>query len=113
LLTAQSILDIAYPFRRLIQYENRISMKLGRFVQVLVKDPQPSGQVFGKRLWYLSDWVFKIYRTEFKVKPPEYLGLHGVDEDEHFSLADYLLYEKEIGIIKNIDYNVVNRSWSN
>ena len=80
-MTAQSILDIAYPFRRLIQFENRIVMKLGPFVQVQVRDPQPGGGIFGKRLWHLSDWVFNIYRTEFKVKPPEYLGINGIDQE--------------------------------
>src|SRR5581483_10634012 len=40
LMTAQSILDIAFPFRRLIQFENRITFKMGRFVQVEVRDPQ-------------------------------------------------------------------------
>lgn len=79
-LSAQSLLDIAYVFRRLIQFENRITMKLGRFIYVSVRDPQPAGSQFGKRILYLSDWVFKIYRTEFKVKPPEYLGMNANGE---------------------------------
>lgn len=98
LLTAQSILDIAYPFRRLIQFENRITMKLGNFVQVAVKDPQPAGQIFGKRIWHLSGWVFDIYRTDFKVKPPEYLGISGVNEDD-MPQADYARYEREYDFI--------------
>lgn len=118
LLTAQSILDIAYPFRRLIQFENRISMKLGKVVQVTVKDPQPAGQIFGKRLWVLSNWVFKIYSTEFKVKPPEYLGIGGFDEDE-LPEAKYLDYEKEHYHIKELlkkyplsGYNPLERSFT-
>lgn len=75
LTSAQSIFDVAYPFRRLIQFENRIKLKIGKFVQVIVRDPQPAGDEFGKRLWYLNNWVFDIYRTEFKVKPPAYLGI--------------------------------------
>lgn len=94
LMSAQSILDIAYPFRRLIQYENRITMKLGNFVQVAIKDPQPGGTVFGKRIWHLSKWVFDVYRTDFKVKPPEYLGLAGIDEDE-WPIARYPDWERE------------------
>jgi hypothetical protein len=77
LTSAQSILDIAYPFRRLIQFEHRIQMKLGRFVQVFCRDPQPGGATYSKTIWYLSDWVFKVYRTDYKVKPPEYLGVYG------------------------------------
>lgn len=94
LLTAQSILDIAYPFRRLIQFENRITMKLGRFVQVQVRDPQPGGAVYGKRIWYLADWVFKIYRTEFKVRPPEYFGMSMDDEDE-IIIPEYTAAEED------------------
>lgn len=101
LMTAQSILDIAYPFRRLIQFENRITMKLGSFVQVSVKDPQPGGNIFGKRLWHLSPWVFDIYRTEFKVKPPEYLGISGVDQEE-LPVVGYAQAEYEKKIITDI-----------
>lgn len=75
LTTAQSIFDVAYPFRRLIQFEHRIKLKIGRFVQVIVRDPQPAGDKFGKRLWYLDNHTFSIYRTDFKVKPPAYLGI--------------------------------------
>lgn len=101
LLTAQSILDIAYPFRRLIQFENRITMKLGNFVQVAVKDPQPAGQIFGKRLWHLSSWVFDIYRTEFKVKPPEYLGLAGIDEEALPDINEWR-YEREMEYVRKL-----------
>lgn len=101
LLTAQSILDIAYPFRRLIQFENRITMKLGNFVQVMVKDPQPSGAIFGKRLWHLSSWVFDIYRTEFKVKPPEYLGLTGINEEAMPDIDEWR-WQREYEYIKGL-----------
>lgn len=101
LLTAQSILDIAYPFRRLIQFENRIIFKLGPFVQVMVKDPQPMGAVFGKRIWHLHKGIFDIYRTDFKVKPPEYLGLAGVDEEE-LPESKYLRWDKEYQLVKDL-----------
>ena len=76
LLSAQSLLDIAYPFRRLIQFEYRINMKIWRFVQVICRDPQ-TGTKFNKAIWFLSDRVFKIYRSYFKVKPASYLGVGG------------------------------------
>lgn len=79
LVSAQDISDIAYPFRRLIQFEYRIIMKLWRFVQVACLNPKTGAQ-YNKSLWILSDWVFKIYRSYYKVKPPEYLG---VDPNDH------------------------------
>lgn len=88
LTSAQSIFDVAYPFRRLIQFENRIRFKMGKFVQVLVRDPQPAGENYGKRTWFLNDWVFDIYRTEFKVKPPSYLGIYNGDGG-HMPLSAY------------------------
>lgn len=90
LMTAQSILDIAFPFRRLIQFENRITFKIGMFVQVTVKDPQPGGQQFAKQLWILNSWVFKIYRSYYKVKPPEYLG---INFEEQLDISN-LIYDK-------------------
>lgn len=91
LLTAQSLLDIAYPFRRLIQFENRITMKLGPFVQVSTKDPQPGGATFGKNIWFLSNWVFDIYRTEYKVKPPEWLEM-----DEYLTELTYPSFDAQV-----------------
>lgn len=107
LASAQSIFDVAYPFRRLIQFENRIRMKIGRFVQVIVRDPQPAGEAYGKRLWYLNDWVFKIYRTEFKVKPPAYLGI-GFEEHEDLSSSTYepKLSKKEEAFLRDLIMNV-------
>jgi hypothetical protein len=78
LLSAQDLLDIAYPFRRLIQFEYRILMKIWRFCQVACLNPR-TGASYNKSLWILSDWVFKIYRSYYKVKPPEYLGVHPDD----------------------------------
>jgi hypothetical protein len=108
LLTAQSLLDVAFPFRRLIQFENRIQMKIGPFVQVNVRDPQPGGAVFGKQLWYLSGWVFKIYRSYYKVKPPEYLGLdvNGIDKLVDQFAADGMTFtdqaEQEMAILRDL-----------
>lgn len=108
LVSAQSILDVAYVFRRLIQFENRITSKIWRFVQVDIRDPQQGGGKYGKQLWFLSDWVFKVYRTEYKVKPPAYLGLDldgsvMSDQDINYPLVNsqtewlegYLRYESE------------------
>ncbi|NOU81544.1 hypothetical protein GC101_22025 [Paenibacillus sp. LMG 31459] len=103
LMTAQSILDIAYPFRRLIQFENRITTKLGKYVQVSVKDPQPAGQVFGKRLWVLNKWVFDVYRTEFKVKPPEYLGIGAVDQED-MPTYEFMQYQNQVYAAKYLEW---------
>ncbi|MGL4338708.1 MAG: zonular occludens toxin domain-containing protein [Turicibacter sp.] len=65
--TAQSILDIAYPMRRLIQFEYNIFMKFWRFSIVHVRTPQARGQDFGKRVWFLSKKVFSAYDTNQKV----------------------------------------------
>lgn len=104
LTSAQSIFDVAYPFRRLIQFENRIRLKIGKFVQVVVRDPQPAGDQFGKRLWFLNDWVFKIYRTEFKVKPPAYLGITGDGEEQ--IPVEYELSEREERYLLDLVRNV-------
>jgi hypothetical protein len=104
LLSAQSILDIAYPFRRLIQFEHRIIMKLGKFVQVATKDPQPAGQTFGKHIWLLNDWVFKIYRTEFKVKPPEYFDMSAIDQED-MPVPLNLRYEQEQDFMRSFYEN--------
>lgn len=78
LLSAQDLLDIAYPFRRLIQFEYRILMKMWRFQQIACLNPR-TGASYNKSIWMLSDWVFKIYRSYYKVKPPEYLGVNETD----------------------------------
>lgn len=105
LTSAQSIFDVAYPFRRLIQFENRIKMKIWRFVQVIVRDPQPAGDQFGKRLWFLDDNTFKMYRTEFKVKPPEYLGIVHDEEGEKIE-PNYDLSEREEAFLRDLINNV-------
>jgi len=56
-------------------------------VQVYCRDPQPGGQTYSKTIWHLSDWVFEIYRTEYKVKPPAYLGVYGEDQLDTSPLA--------------------------
>jgi hypothetical protein len=99
LMTAQSLLDIAYTFRRLIQFEYRINLKLGRFVQVKCKDPQ-TGADFGKNLWYLSDKVFEVYRSYYKVKPPAYLGL---EQNANLDISPLL----------DLEPNPVNVPWLN
>ncbi len=65
--TAQSILDIAYPMRRLIQFEWNIYFKLMRIVAVTCRNPQPKGDNYGKYIWLLTNGVFKLYDTNHKV----------------------------------------------
>jgi hypothetical protein len=65
--TAQSILDIAYPMRRLIQFEWNIYFKAWRFVAVTCRNPQPYGDRYGKYLWYLNKKIFSLYDTRHKV----------------------------------------------
>lgn len=67
LLTAQSMSDIAYPLQRLIQFEYNIYFKFDRFVTVTCRNPQKGGDNYGKRLWYLSPSLFKLYDTNHKV----------------------------------------------
>lgn len=80
LLSAQDISDIGVQFRRLIQFEYRILMKIWKFAQVACLNPK-TGASYNKSIWVLSDWVFKIYRSYYKVKPPEYLGVNQTDLD--------------------------------
>lgn len=67
LLTAQSMHDVAYPLRRLIQFEYNIFFKFDRFVTVTCRNPQRGGDNYGKRLWYLSPSLFGKYDTKHKV----------------------------------------------
>lgn len=69
--TAQSIHDIAYPMRRLIQFEYNIYMKLFRFAIANCRNPQPRGEGYGKRIYYLSKRVFDSYDTNQKVLQDE------------------------------------------
>ena len=65
--TAQSLHDIAYPMRRLIQFEWNIYFKMGRFVSVTCRVPQKNGDSYGKRIWHLNKKVFEKYDTYHKV----------------------------------------------
>lgn len=96
LLSAQDLGDIAYPFRRLIQFEYRILMKIWKFAQVACLNPK-TGASYSKSLWVLNSWVFDIYRSYYKVKPPEYLGVN--PEDKLFDITSLLDRQKE-----NTDY---------
>lgn len=69
--TAQSISDVAYPVRRLIQFEYNIFFKAFRLVGVHVRCPQPRGDSYGKRFWWLSKKTFELYDTNFKIQNME------------------------------------------
>lgn len=65
--TAQSMFDIAYPLRRLIQFEWNIFFKMGKLVVVSSRNPQRGGDQYGKRYWWLNSKVFEQYDTYHKV----------------------------------------------
>lgn len=67
LMTAQNLSDVAYPLRKLIQFEHNIFMKFGRMVIVNCRTPQRGGDQYGKRLWWISKAVFGKYDTNHKV----------------------------------------------
>lgn len=67
LMTAQSLSDVAYPVRRLIQFEYNIFFKFGGFVAVTCRNPQRGGDNYGKRLWRIPRSIFDKYDTNHKV----------------------------------------------
>lgn len=90
--TAQSIHDIAYPMRRLIQFEYNIYMKLLKFAFVKVRNPQPHGDSYGKRVWHLSKKVFDAYDTNQKVLQDD----DELDKERIVFLAKEALEQKEM-----------------
>jgi hypothetical protein len=66
--TAQSISDVAYPVRRLIQFEYNIFFKALRLCVVHVRCPQPRGDQYGKRIWILKKKIWDYYDTTFKIQ---------------------------------------------
>lgn len=65
--TAQCILDVAYPMRRLIQFEWNIYFKALKLVAVTCRNPQPRGDTYGKHFWLLRKKIFSLYDTYHKV----------------------------------------------
>ena len=96
LLTAQSILDIAYPMRRLIQFEWNIYFKMWRFVSVLCRNPQPRGDSYGKRLWYISPKVYDLYSTHYKVNQDENPFSSQNEGDNALDSSEVFNYYKDI-----------------
>jgi hypothetical protein len=64
--TAQSMADIAYPVRKLIQFEWNIYFKALGLVAVTCRNPQKGGDNYGKRLWMLNPHIYKLYDTYHK-----------------------------------------------
>lgn len=91
LMTAQSMSDVAYPLRRLIQFEHNIFMKFGRLVVVTCRTPQKGGDDYGKRFWWISKKVFGKYDTNHKValeKLAQEATEQSMSEDKFFGYRD-------------------------
>jgi len=82
---AQSISDVAYMFRNLIQYQYHIYSRMRFFKQkkksdeefdkylfnlllVRVFNPQPKGMDYGRRYWTYNPKYFDHYATEYKLE---------------------------------------------
>ncbi|MEW9702915.1 hypothetical protein [Paenibacillus sp. SI8] len=76
---AQDMIDVAWMFKNLIQYQYHIYMKLalpkkrdflnGRAFQLVrVKNPQPKGMDYGRRYWVYNPVYFNYYDTNFKLE---------------------------------------------
>lgn len=94
--TAQSMYDIAYPMRRLIQFEWNIYFKFGKFVSVTCRNPQKGGDNYGRRLWHLNKKVFEQYDTYHKVN--ETLETSSIEIPKNEIITDshiFNVYKKE------------------
>lgn len=82
---AQAMVDVAYTFRNLIQYQYHIYSRLRMFKQrkknssdydryalnlllVRVFNPQPKGMDYGRRYWTYNPKYFKHYDTAYKLE---------------------------------------------
>lgn len=104
--TAQSINDIAYPVRRLIQFEYNIFFKALRLCMVHVKCPQPRGDQYGKRIWILKKKVWEYYDTNFKVEEESEESLEELMEVENTyndfnELQNSLMFQSVRGLTNN------------
>lgn len=75
---AQSTSDVAYTFRKLIQFQYHIygKYKLSKNVfltKVRVFNPQPKGDDYGRRFWVNNVGLFKYYDTNYKLERNESL----------------------------------------
>lgn len=100
--TAQSINDVAYPVRRLIQFEYNIYFKMGRLRALYVRNPQPRGDTYGKRLMWISSKVFDMYDTHFKIKDSS-AGSENKKEDTIIETRNY--FEQLTDIQDNVSFN--------
>lgn len=93
LMTAQSIYDIAHPMRRLIQFEWNIYFKMWRYRSVICRNPQPRGDSYGRRFWYISPKLFDMYDTHHKVNahenPNAIKGENDIVEDKEINIVDH------------------------
>lgn len=69
---AQSMADVAYTFRKLIQFQYHIYSKyrlFGRTYQLVrVTNPQPKGDDYGRRYWNQNPKYFRYYDTNYKLE---------------------------------------------
>lgn len=69
---AQSLSDVAYPFRKLIQFQYHIYSKytiFGKsFLLARCFNPQPKGDDYGRRYWYINPYYFNHYDTNYKLE---------------------------------------------
>lgn len=74
---AQSMADVAYPFRKLIQYQYHIYAKYKLFGVTFqlarVFNPQPKGDDYGRRYWVMNPKYFQYYDTHYKLEKTESL----------------------------------------
>jgi Zonular occludens toxin (Zot). len=75
---AQDISDVAYTFRRLIQFQYHIYAKYritkNIFItKVRVFNPQPKGDDYGRRFWISDIRLFDYYDTNYKLEKNESL----------------------------------------
>lgn len=108
---AQSMSDVAYTFRKLIQYQYHIYgkynllkpsrwLKHGLTVQLVrVFNPQPKGDDYGRRYWMHNPSYFHYYDTNYKLEKTE----TPFEQAERVIQSPYAdaLYDRYGEIIKN------------
>lgn len=82
---AQSMSDVAYPFRKLIQFQYHIYAKYSfrlpfrrKFTFLLVRcfNPQPKGDDYGRRYWVHNPRYFDYFDTNYKLEEtPSYFDI--------------------------------------
>lgn len=109
---AQSMGDVSYMFRRLIQFQYHIYSKMKVFPStrltphgltlqlVRVFNPQPKGADYGRRYWKHDTSYFQFYDTNYKLEKTESL----YDQAQRVIEAPYAegLYDRYGKILRDI-----------